>query len=71
MNRTSVTSSNLRSVGYDPATQTLEVEFHSSGVYEDLNVPAYRHAGLLSAASKGEYFDAYIKQGGYRYNQLS
>lgn len=71
MNRTPVKSSNLSSVGYDSATQTLEVEFHSTGVYQYLNVPAYRHAGLMSAASHGEYFDAYIKKGGYSYHKLT
>nr|ELR5054722.1 KTSC domain-containing protein [Providencia rettgeri] len=31
MNRVPVSSSNLQSVGYDPATHVLEIAFHSSG----------------------------------------
>lgn len=71
MNRTPVESSNLSSVGYDPATQTLEVEFLSGDIYQYFNVPAIRHTGIMSASSHGEYFDAYIKKGGYRYHKLT
>jgi len=39
MLRMSVSSSNISSVGYDPKTQTLEVEFHNGGVYQYFNVP--------------------------------
>lgn len=70
MNRVSVTSTNLRSVGYDAATQTLEIEFKDSGIYQYTGVPPHRHTGLMSAASKGEYFDAHIKKGGYRYRKI-
>lgn len=33
MNRVPVSSSNLRAVGYDPNTRTLEVEFLNGGLY--------------------------------------
>jgi hypothetical protein len=39
MLRTPVSSSALRSVGYDPQTQTLEIEFNSAEVYQYFNVP--------------------------------
>ncbi|SFB22224.1 KTSC domain-containing protein [Azotobacter beijerinckii] len=70
MNRTSVSSSNLRSVGYDPSTSTLEVEFHNGGLYEYSGVPASIHAGLMAASSHGSYFDAHIKNGPYRYRKI-
>ena len=70
MNRTQIPSSNLRSVGYDQSTSTLEVEFRHGGVYEYLDVPAARYDGLLSAYSKGSYFDQFIKNGGYSYRQI-
>jgi KTSC domain len=33
MERQPVSSSNLKSVGYDPRSRTLEIEFHNGGVY--------------------------------------
>lgn len=65
-----VSSSNLRAVGYDPDTRRLQVEFHNGSVYEYYSVPASIHTGLMSAASHGSYFDAYIKKGPYQYRQL-
>jgi len=61
MNRTSVGSSNIRSVGYDAASQTLEVEFHSGGVYQYSGVPEIIYQGFMRAASKGSYFHDHIK----------
>ncbi|HCR3555360.1 TPA: KTSC domain-containing protein [Morganella morganii] len=70
MNRVSVSSSNLRSVGYDPATNTLEVEFHHGGIYQYSGVPPHIHSGLMNASSKGQYFDAHIKKAGYPYRKV-
>lgn len=70
MERTPVSSSNLRSVGYDAATRTLEIEFHNGGLYRYTGVPATVHAGLMSASSHGSYFDAHIKKAGYSYTKL-
>ncbi|WP_431048917.1 KTSC domain-containing protein [Roseateles sp. L2-2] len=61
MQRTSVSSSNLASAGYDPTTQTLEVEFNSGGIYEYYNVPEHLFHELLSASSVGRYFAQHIK----------
>ena len=71
MNRTSVSSSSLRSAGYEPAPSILEVEFRHGGVYQYFNVPGSRYASLMSAYSKGCYFDAFIKNGGYAYRRVS
>ena len=70
MNRVPVSSSNLRSVGYDPATHVLEIAFHSSGIYQYSGVPSHIHSGLMSASSKGQYFDAHIKKAGYAYRKV-
>jgi hypothetical protein len=61
MDRTPVRSSNIRAIGYDAATTTLEVEFHSSGVYQYSGVPETIFQGLLRAASKGSYFQNHVK----------
>ena len=70
MNRTQISSSNLRSVGYDPTSAILEVEFRHGGVYQYSEVPAARYAGLMSAYSHGRYFDQFIKGGRYSYRQI-
>jgi hypothetical protein len=61
MDRASVRSRNIRSVGYDPATRTLEVEFHSGGLYQYSGVPETIYQGFMRAASKGSYFHDHIK----------
>jgi len=61
MDRTPVRSSNIRSVGYAPETKTLEVEFHSGGVYQYSGVPVTTYQGFIRAASKGSYFHDHIK----------
>ena len=60
-----VNSSNLRAVGYNPATQELTIEFYS-GVYTYSGVPQQIFDGLLSASSKGSYHHQHIKQYPYR-----
>jgi hypothetical protein len=55
MLRESVDSSNLVSVGYDPTTMILEVEFKAGTVYEYANVPLEIYTQLMSAVSKGSY----------------
>lgn len=61
MERVPVSSSNLVSVGYDPESETLEVEFTKSGVYHYSNVPLFMHERLMMADSVGKFFNAEIK----------
>jgi len=69
MKRATVQSSNITSVGYDPAASTLEIEFHSGGVYQYFEVPREVHDGLMKAASKGSYFHRHIKMAGYAFKR--
>jgi hypothetical protein len=69
MFRQSVSSSNLRSVGYDSIQMILEIEFNSGGVYQYFGVPESVYRGLMSASSHGEYFHAYIKDV-YRFTRV-
>ena len=69
MLRTSVVSSNIRSVGYDPQTQKLEIEFNSGWVYEYSTVPVSVYQGLMSAESHGRYFNRYINNS-YPYRRI-
>lgn len=57
MQRELLQSSSLRSVGYDPETQTLEVEFQQGEIYQYLGVPEFLYRGLALARSKGKFFN--------------
>ncbi|MFJ3044777.1 KTSC domain-containing protein [Herbaspirillum chlorophenolicum] len=61
MERVSVSSSNIASIGHDETTQTLEVEFLDSAVYEYYGVPEHVFQELLSASSVGRYFAQNVK----------
>lgn len=61
MERLSVSSSNLASAGYDPATSTLQVEFNNGDIYDYYSVPEYLFTDLINAGSVGSYFSAHIR----------
>jgi hypothetical protein len=61
MDRVPVSSTNIATVGYDETIATLEIEFHSGGVYQYYNVPANVHLELMTASSTGGYFARNIK----------
>jgi hypothetical protein len=61
MDRELVSSSSLVSVGYNAESETLEVEFNKSGVYEYYNVPQFMHERLMQAGSIGTFFNSEIK----------
>ena len=69
MNRTTVISSNVASVGYDANTMTLEVEFTNGSVYQYFDVPGTEYEALLNASSVGTYLNQNIKTS-YRYAQI-
>jgi len=61
MKRLAVESTTIRSVGYDEGSKILEIEFQSGEVYQYLDVPSAVHSKLLSAESKGRYFNGEIR----------
>jgi hypothetical protein len=61
MTRDPVESSNLKSVGYDPKTKTLEVEFHTGAVHQYQDVPANKHKAMMKAKSVGGYFHIHVR----------
>ncbi|WP_080962172.1 KTSC domain-containing protein [Chromobacterium subtsugae] len=69
MQRHSVMSSNVESIGYDEGSQTLEVEFKNGAVYQYFDVPEQVYDGLRSADSVGGFLAANIK-GVYRYSRV-
>lgn len=60
MRRRPVSSSVLRSVGYDDATAILEIEFASGDVYRYFAVPPSVHRALIEAESPGAFFNRSI-----------
>ena len=60
MERTTVQSSNIISIGYDPNSSTLEIEF-KNGIYQYFGVPQNVFDDLINAGSKGTYFSQNIK----------
>jgi hypothetical protein len=61
MRRTKVKSSVIKAVGYDQATNVLEVEFHSGKVYRYFMVPLSAYRELIEAESIGAYFNTEIR----------
>jgi hypothetical protein len=55
-------STAVHAARYNTASGTLTLWFTSSGRgYDYYSVPPWVFAGLLSASSKGSYFNAYIR----------
>ncbi len=61
MIRQTVSSSNIRSIGYDAKSKTLEIEFQDGDIYQYFNIPESIYSALMSASSHGSYFHCYIK----------
>lgn len=61
MQRTPVKSSQIVSIGHDPATSTLEIEFPRGALYRYSKVPAEAAAALMKAESIGKHFGQHIK----------
>jgi hypothetical protein len=67
--RKKVVSSNIKSVGYDVKTHTLEVAFNSGGVYNYFQVSPSMYKALMQADSKGKYLNEHIK-GTHRFEKV-
>jgi len=69
MERYTVASSNIASIGYDADTDTLEVEFLSGAIYQYYNVPQNMYDQLIQAGSKGRFLNTYFKNA-YPYSRV-
>jgi len=69
MNRTSVSSSNIASIGYDSTAQVLEIEFHDGSIYQYEGVPEHEYQGMMSAGSHGQYLHQHVKDK-YSYRKI-
>ena len=61
MERIDVSSSNVKSVGYDGESSTLEVEFNNGYLYHYTQVPSEIHNKFMSASSKGKFVNIFLK----------
>ena len=62
MDRKRINASNLRSVGYDPAQQLLEIEFSSGSVYQYSGVSPEVHRRFVNAPSPGSFYQDQIEE---------
>lgn len=70
MQRTPVTSTAIASVGYDEASEVLEIEFRSGRIYQYRGVPAGVFQFFMRAPSKGGYHNRMI-EGRYPFKDVT
>ena len=61
MKRKSVSSSVLASIGYDPKSRLLEVEFNHGEIYQYSDVPEKVYKELINADSIGKYYSDNVR----------
>jgi lysyl-tRNA synthetase class 2 len=64
-----VESTTLARIAYDAQEQLLDLQFRDRAIYRYFEVPAIVHAELMTARSKGEYFNRAIR-GHFRHDRL-
>ena len=66
-----VSSAMLSSVGWNPDTRRLVVQFGEDSFYEYSDVPADVAARIMFARSHGQTFDQLVKKAGFPYRRVS
>lgn len=61
MEREMVDSSTVLSIGYEPDSNTLEVEFKNGSLYQYYNVPEDIYQQIMASDSKGKFLHVYVK----------
>lgn len=69
MNRIPLDSTNLKEVGYDPETKTLEIQFRNDRIYQYYDVPQVIFNGLMAIPDKGFYLRKVIGNA-YDYKEI-
>lgn len=62
MDRRTVFSSNIRSIGFDARDGVLEIEFCAGGIYQYRTVPESVYAELMQAPSLAKFYQHRIKE---------
>lgn len=68
-----IDSSNIKSIGYDPVTQILEVEFIKGGLYQYKDVPKVEGEAFRDRPDGGSYGDHFQNKikGVYSYRKVN
>ena len=61
MERHPIQSTQIKSVGYDEKTSTLEIEFHRGNIYQYNPITKEGYEAMMKAESPGKFFHANIK----------
>lgn len=69
MRRERVSSSTVASIGYDEASEIVEVEFVNGSIYQYYSVPASVFEQFRTAPSVGKFLNAVIRKA-YRYSRV-
>ncbi len=56
-----VNSRAIRAIGYDQSTQRLRITFEQGDSYDFCGVPVHVYEGLMTAFSKGTYYNNHIR----------
>ena len=67
--RQPVVSSDIASIGYDAASETLEIEFKATGIYRYFSVPKTPAEEFQRTPSPGKFFLQHIK-GKYAWEKI-
>jgi hypothetical protein len=65
-----INSQCVENLDYSYENDTLTVHFHERGTYEYYHVPLPVFVDFSEAASKGQYFNLYIRNAGYSYSRI-
>jgi hypothetical protein len=69
MQRLSIDSDSLRSIGYNELGQMMEVEFEDGTLRQYYDVPLDIYDELLETKTKDKYFNDYVKDN-YLFQQI-
>lgn len=69
MDRRNISSSMIKSIGYETSSSTLEIEFNSGAVWQYYDFPESTWYEFDSTDSQGKFFHASIK-GAFREAQV-
>src|ERR1700733_9448082 len=61
MDRKPVESSSIRSIGYAPDSEAIDMEFNSGAVYQYQGVNQISYDMLMAASSKGGHFITHVR----------
>lgn len=65
-----VNSSSIEMIGYAEDTKELFIQFRNGGMYVYERVPAWVHAALMQAESRGNYLNTEVKPN-HAYRQVT